>query len=83
MPASTTSLRMIVPILITQGDSDPIMPPATTARLADKLCAEGETVDLRILKGTAHLDVGHVAIPDVVQWIADRFAGRTAPSTCR
>jgi hypothetical protein len=48
----------------------------------DKLCTEGETVDLRVLKGTAHLDAGHVAVPDVAQWIADRFAGKPAPSTC-
>jgi alpha-beta hydrolase superfamily lysophospholipase len=74
--------RTNAPILITQGDADPIMPPATTARLVDKLCAEGETVDFRILKGTAHLDAGPGAVPDVVPWIADRFAGKPPPSTC-
>ena len=72
-----------VPILITQGDTDPIMPPATTAALADKLCAQGETVDLRILPGVAHLDAGPEAVPEVVQWIGDRFAGKPAPTTCR
>ena len=70
------------PILITQGDADPIVDPDVTRQLVDKLCAEGETVDLRILPGTAHLDAGHVAIPDVVQWIADRFAGKPSPTTC-
>ena len=72
-----------IPILITQGDEDPIMPPATTKGLVDKLCAQGETVELRILPGTAHLDAGQVAVPQVVEWIADRFAGKPAPSTCR
>ena len=72
-----------IPILITQGDADPIMPPATTKGLVDKLCAQGETVDLRILPGTAHLDAGQVAVPQVVEWIADRFAGKPAPTTCR
>jgi dipeptidyl aminopeptidase/acylaminoacyl peptidase len=73
--------RTNAPILIIQGDADPIVAPDVTARLADELCAEGETVDLRLLTGTAHVDAGHVAVPDVVQWIADRFAGKPAPTT--
>ena len=74
--------RTGAPLLIVQGDADPIVAPGVTARLVDKLCAEGETVELRILEGTAHLDAGHVAVPDVVHWIADRFAGKPAPTTC-
>jgi hypothetical protein len=42
----------------------------------------GETVEYLVLKGTAHLDAGHVAVPDVVRWIADRFAGKPPPTTC-
>jgi Secretory lipase len=57
-------------------------PPSETGHLQDargQLCAQGETIDVRILTGTAHLDAGQVSVPDVVQWIADRFAGRPAP----
>jgi alpha-beta hydrolase superfamily lysophospholipase len=74
--------RTNAPMLIVQGDADPIVAPEITARLVDKLCAAGETVDLRMLKGTAHLDAGHVAVPDVVEWIADRFADKPPPTTC-
>jgi pimeloyl-ACP methyl ester carboxylesterase len=74
--------RTTAPILIIQGDQDPIVAPDVTARLADKLCTEGDTIKLLVLEGTAHLEAGHVAVPDVVQWIADRFAGQAAPSTC-
>jgi predicted esterase len=74
--------RTNVPMLIVQGDMDPIVAPDVTTRLVDKLCAAGETVELRMLKGTAHLDAGHVAVPDVVDWIADRFAGEPPPTTC-
>jgi hypothetical protein len=70
------------PLLIVQGDADPIVAPEVTARLVDTLCAAGETVALRMLDGTAHLDAGHVAVPDVVGWIADRFAGKPPPTTC-
>lgn len=79
LPVCAVGLRFLHTI---QGDADPIVAPDVTARLAHKLCAEGETVDLRILKGTAHLDAGHVAVPDVVRWIADRFAGKPPPTTC-
>jgi pimeloyl-ACP methyl ester carboxylesterase len=74
--------RTDAPLLIIQGDADPIVAPAVTTRLVDKLCAEGETVEFRVLEGVAHLDAGHIAVPDVVRWIADRFAGKPAPSTC-
>lgn len=74
--------RTGAPILITQGDADPIVAPDVTGRLVGKLCAEGETVDLRILPGIAHLDAGQVAVPDVVQWIADRFTRKPPPTTC-
>jgi len=71
-----------VPMLITQGEDDPIMTPSVTAAFADQLCANGETVDYRVLPGVAHLEGGHVAAPEVAEWIADRFAGTPAPSTC-
>ena len=71
-----------VPMIITQGDADPIMAPAVTAQFVAELCANGETVDYRVLSGVAHLDAGHIAAPDVAAWIADRFAGAPAPSTC-
>jgi Secretory lipase len=74
--------RTGAPILITQGDADPIISPATTQALVDKLCAQGETVDLRILRGTAHLDAGQVAVPAVVRWIADRFESKQPPASC-
>lgn len=71
-----------VPMLITQGEDDPIMTPSVTAAFADQLCANGETVDYRVLRGVAHLEAGHVAAPEVAEWIADRFAGKPAPSSC-
>ena len=74
--------RTNVPILLVQGDADPIVAPDVTQRLADRLCAAGETVDVRLLSGVGHLQTGHVAAPDVIEWIADRFAGEPAATTC-
>jgi pimeloyl-ACP methyl ester carboxylesterase len=70
------------PVLITQGGADPIVPARVTERLARKLCREGERVDLRIYPSVEHLEAGIVVLPDVVSWIAARFGGREAPSTC-
>jgi uncharacterized membrane protein HdeD (DUF308 family)/pimeloyl-ACP methyl ester carboxylesterase len=74
--------RTGVPILITQGEADPIVAPAATAKLASKLCAGGEQVHLRTYPGVAHLDAGFHAAPDIATWIADRFAGTPASTTC-
>lgn len=70
------------PMLITQGDTDPIVAPDVTAQFAATLCANGETVNYQVLPGAAHLDAGHIAAPDVATWIADRFAGEPAPTAC-
>jgi pimeloyl-ACP methyl ester carboxylesterase len=70
------------PILIVQGGADSIVPPGDTAKLAAKLCANGEKVDLRVLPGIGHLATSIEAIPYVVGWTADRFAGKPPPTTC-
>ncbi len=74
--------RTNIPILLVQGDADPIVAPDVTERLADMLCAAGETVDLRLLPGVGHIQTGEVAAPDVLEWLADRFAREPAATTC-
>lgn len=70
------------PILIAQGESDPLVIPSTTVELAKNLCGLGDTVDLRQYPGAVHTDIAFVSANDVVSWIGDRFAGKSAPSTC-
>jgi hypothetical protein len=70
--------RTNVPLLLVQGAADTIVAPDITERLADRLCAEGEVVDVRLLPGVGHLQTGHVAVPSVVQWIGDRFGQASA-----
>lgn len=71
-----------VPVLITQGGADPIVPPRVTKALVRRMCAAGERVDLRVYPSVEHLEAGIVVVPDVLSWIAERFAGRPAPTTC-
>ncbi len=70
------------PILITQGAADPIVAPGVSQAFAEKLCAAGMTVEFKLYPGVAHVDAGFRAATDVAAWIADRFAGRAAGSTC-
>ena len=70
------------PIIITQGDADPLVRPTINAAFARRLCNEGETVDYRTYPGVMHVDAGPKTAADVAAWIAQRFAGAPAPSTC-
>ena len=72
-----------VPLLLIQGGADKVIPPVLTERLARSLCAAGETVELRLYPAAEHAEAGIVASPDVAAWIAGRFAGAAAPSTCQ
>jgi uncharacterized membrane protein HdeD (DUF308 family) len=71
-----------VPVLITQGDADRVVPPRTTAHLVRRLCAQGVPVQERLYPSLGHLEAGIVVAPDVASWIAERFAGAPAPSSC-
>jgi hypothetical protein len=68
--------------LIVLGAADAIVAPAVTDCLVHRLCQNGETVVLRLYPGVGHLATGHDAAPAVTTWIADRFAGRPAPTSC-
>jgi dienelactone hydrolase len=70
------------PVLIAQGDADPLVIPSTTATLAQNLCARSDTVELKTYPGAVHTNIAFVSADDVVAWIGSRFAGQPAPSTC-
>ena len=71
-----------VPILIAQGDADPIVAPATTEALVQRLCTRGEDVELLTAPGVGHIDLSKVVSEQVADWIADRFAGVASASEC-
>jgi predicted esterase len=70
------------PILITQGEADPVVSPAVQQQFVDRLCQTGATVDYRTYPGVGHVTVAHDTTPDVTLWIADRFAGTPSLSNC-
>jgi predicted esterase len=70
------------PILITQGTRDQLVRPALTRRFVRRLCSQGASVQYRVSRGVAHRDVAQKTAPYAANWIAKRFAGRPARSTC-
>ena len=71
-----------VPILILHGIEDPIVPTSQSIGIFDRQCALGVTVQLSEYQGSNHTMVMLDADDEITTWIADRFAGRPAPSNC-
>jgi len=76
------------PVLLLQGDADTAVPRTVTDGVAARLCGLGSTVDYRTYPGLGH-DTGYGvtgiddgAMPDILAWAHDRFAGRPAATTC-
>jgi pimeloyl-ACP methyl ester carboxylesterase len=70
-----------VPLLMIQGGSDEQIPVVSTQLLAQHLCGLGQTLQRWIYPGQSHSGVIAVSAPDMVHWIADRFAGDPAPDS--
>jgi hypothetical protein len=70
-----------VPVYLSQGLGDRLVPPAATRSLRRRLCAAGALVEVRPVRA-AHADTGRRSAGAVARWIADRFAGRAARASC-
>jgi pimeloyl-ACP methyl ester carboxylesterase len=86
---STGSRPVGGPVLLLQGDADQAIPAAITDRVAAGLCRTGSVVDHRTFPGLGHDTIPGVvtgiddgAADQILAWVADRFAGRPAGSTC-
>jgi pimeloyl-ACP methyl ester carboxylesterase len=70
-----------VPVLQYHGLADEVIPYAVEQSLHDTWCSLGATSDLVSFPGD-HVTTQVEAQVTVAQWIADRFAGQSAPSNC-
>jgi hypothetical protein len=77
-PASFASASP-VPLLMPQGGSDEQVPTASTQLLARHLCGLGQDLERWIYPGQSHAGVVAVYLPDMIQWLTDRFAGNPNP----
>ena len=79
---SPGATRTPAPILISQGSADVQYPADLAATFVQRICAVGDTVSYRTYPQIGHA-VTIAAAPDIVAWMADRLAGRPAPTSCQ
>jgi pimeloyl-ACP methyl ester carboxylesterase len=70
------------PVLIAQGTTDNDVPVGATDGLVTQLCSLGDHVDYRRYVGLNHEGVVNASLPDVTNWINDRFKARETANTC-
>ena len=83
LEASTPGrVKPAVPLLITQGDADYLVVPATTEKAAKDYCALGADVQRIVYPGEDHNQVVDQHVGDVLGWLAARFEGKTTTPIC-
>ena len=71
-----------VPIFVYHGDADQVVPVAASLRYLQRACQTGGyTIERKTYRGADHISVIALALFDIEQWMADRLAGRVAPTT--
>jgi Secretory lipase len=67
--------RTPAPVFVGQGTADPLVVPALTDALVERMCAIGDDVTYRRYLGAGHVGVATAAAADVEAWIRARLAG--------
>ncbi len=75
-------LPAAIPVFIAQGEADTLVRPSVTQNYASELCKGGSRVELMTMPGVNHGFAARDSATAAVAWIAGRFAGGAAPSTC-
>ena len=71
-----------VPLHIYMASYDELVVTPDTDKLVQQYCAKGLTVQYVKYPLAEHVTALAEGFPVAVAWLSDRFAGRTAPSTC-
>jgi acetyl esterase/lipase len=71
-----------LPVFLAQGSADGLVRPQVTHNYMDKLCQAGSRVRMLVMPNVSHGFAGKDSAAEAVAWMADRFAGRPAPSDC-
>lgn len=85
LAANQTAASLSVPLLLVQGSEDEIVSAGLQRDGVRTRCKAGSVVDYRVLPGVGHANsaVDPQRRSEIVEWIADRMAGRAASNTCR
>lgn len=81
--ANTQGSRSTVgPVLVMQGTADTVVNPNAATAYVHKACQFHQPVQFSRYQGATHQTIPYVAQKQYLGWIADRFAGKRAPSNC-
>jgi hypothetical protein len=76
-------LPTTLPVFLAQGSTDGLVRPQVTLDYMQRLCRAGSRVRMLVMPNVNHGFAGRDSAGAAVGWIADRFAGRPAPSDCQ
>jgi alpha-beta hydrolase superfamily lysophospholipase len=76
-------LPRTIPVFLAQGSTDGLVRPQVTRAYMQRLCRPGSRVRMLVMPNVNHGFAGRDSAGAAVSWMADRFAGRPAPSDCR
>ncbi|MGI8931985.1 MAG: alpha/beta fold hydrolase, partial [Sphingomicrobium sp.] len=79
---SPTTLSFGTPMLIAQNPKDELVAASVTRAHAQALCRSGARLRYISINGMGHITSAKDSTPETLGWIADRFAGKRAPSNC-
>jgi pimeloyl-ACP methyl ester carboxylesterase len=71
-----------VPMFVFHGEADELIPVEVSARMTERYCARGATVQRTTYPGASHVTVLVDAQRDIDGWLTARLAGEPAPSSC-
>ncbi|MFG2521500.1 alpha/beta fold hydrolase [Streptomyces sp. NPDC048527] len=74
--------KPVTPVLLSHSSLDDVVPQQIGKNLAADWCRLGATVRFAGNHVPGHIAATAATSAEGVPWLADRFAGRTAPSTC-
>lgn len=78
--------RLAVPLMVTQGTDDPVVPVALIDRFVALRCQSAQVVDYRVYPGLGRRSPAEADAPqfaDTMAWIAARFGSQPATNTCK
>lgn len=85
MKENSASGLIPFPLFIGQGADDDVVDPKVTEAYVNQLCGFGQRLDFYLLPGITHFSIVEKGSPieePILQWTADRFAGRPAAEEC-
>lgn len=71
-----------VPIFMYQGEADEQIPVVASKLVLDRYCKNGTTAYRKTYPGATHTSVIPLALGEIESYLADRLAGKPAPSSC-